>query len=254
MTDGIGVGLQSDGAGNWNLATLSGTTVTVGASSGLTDGKTARIEIEKDITGAYWYYIYDAAGTKPTTATGKLFTTLSEGYTGWYANGNSKTYAIDNISIRGTRMNLLWDGRMLVLMQNNEYYVWFAQITGIYITEYIYRRDSYYPRHEILVLRQIVTISNPSTEEQCLRPQLNIISRWDTGGCRDYVENRLLALDNKPMQCLRHITMGRKRLLESTDLDKMRNRGLCDTVNGVLSVTTVMQTWVRSIVPCRSDR
>jgi hypothetical protein len=98
--NGIGVGLQSDGAGNWNLATLSGTTVTVGASSGLTDGKTARIEIEKDITGAYWYYIYDAAGTKPTTATGKLFTTLSEGYTGWYANGNSKTYAIDNISIR----------------------------------------------------------------------------------------------------------------------------------------------------------
>ncbi len=100
MTNGIGVGLQSDGAGNWNLATLSGTTVTVGASSGLTDGKTARIEIEKDITGAYWYYIYDAAGTKPTTATGKLFTTLTEGYTGWYANGNSKTYAIENISIR----------------------------------------------------------------------------------------------------------------------------------------------------------
>jgi len=100
MTNGIGVGLQSDGAGNWNLATLSGTTVTVGASSGLTDGKTARIEIEKDITGAYWYYIYDAAGTKPTTATGKLFTALSEGYTGWYAKGNSKTYAIDNISIR----------------------------------------------------------------------------------------------------------------------------------------------------------
>jgi hypothetical protein len=100
MDNGIGVGLQSDGAGNWNLATLSGTTVTVGASSGLTDGKTARIEIEKDITGAYWYYIYDAAGTKPTTATGKLFTTLSEGYTGWYANGNSKTYAIENISIR----------------------------------------------------------------------------------------------------------------------------------------------------------
>jgi hypothetical protein len=100
MTNGIGVGLQSDGAGNWNLATLSGTTVTVGASSGLTDGKTARIEIEKDITGAYWYYIYDAAGTKPTAATGKLYTTLSEGYTGWYANGNNKTYAIENISIR----------------------------------------------------------------------------------------------------------------------------------------------------------
>jgi hypothetical protein len=100
MTNGIGVGLQSDGAGNWNLATLSGTTVTVGASSGLTNGKTARIEIEKDITGAYWYYIYDAAGPKPTTATGKLFTALSEGYTGWYANGNSKTYAIENISIR----------------------------------------------------------------------------------------------------------------------------------------------------------
>jgi hypothetical protein len=100
MTDGIGVGLQSDGNGNWNLVTLSGTTVTVGASSGLTDGKTARIEIEKDITGAYWYYIYDAAGTKLTTATGKLFTALSEGYTGWYANGNSKTYAIENISIR----------------------------------------------------------------------------------------------------------------------------------------------------------
>jgi len=100
MTNGIGVGLQSDGAGNWNLATLSGTTVTVGASSGLTDGKTARIEIEKDITGAYWYYIYDAAGPKPTTATGKLYTTLTEGYTGWYANGNNKTYAIDNISIR----------------------------------------------------------------------------------------------------------------------------------------------------------
>jgi hypothetical protein len=100
MTNGIGVGLQSDGAGNWNLATLSGTKVTVGAPSGLTDGKTARIEIEKDITGAYWYYIYDAAGTKPTTATGKLFTTLSEGYTGWYANGNNKTYAIENISIR----------------------------------------------------------------------------------------------------------------------------------------------------------
>lgn len=103
MTNGIGVGLQSDGAGNWNLATLSGTTVTVGAPSGLTDGKTARIEIEKDITGAYWYYIYDAAGTKPTTATGKLFTTLSEGYTGWYANGagaTTQTYAIENISIR----------------------------------------------------------------------------------------------------------------------------------------------------------
>ena len=30
MTDGIGVGLQSDGAENWNLVTLSGTTVTVG--------------------------------------------------------------------------------------------------------------------------------------------------------------------------------------------------------------------------------
>lgn len=100
MTDGIGVGLQSDGNGNWNLATLSNTTVTEGASSGLVDGKTARIEIEKDLSGAYWYYIYDAAGTKPTTATGKLFTTKSEGYTGWYANGNSKTYAIDNISIR----------------------------------------------------------------------------------------------------------------------------------------------------------
>jgi hypothetical protein len=42
MTNGIGVGLQSDGAGNWNLATLSGTTVTVGASSGLTDGKTEK--------------------------------------------------------------------------------------------------------------------------------------------------------------------------------------------------------------------
>ena len=25
---------------------------------------------------------------------------VTEGYTGWYANGNSKTYAIDNISIR----------------------------------------------------------------------------------------------------------------------------------------------------------
>jgi hypothetical protein len=100
MTNGIGVGLQSDGAGNWNLATLSGTTVTEGADSGLVDGKTARIEIEKDITGAYWYYIYDASGTKPTTATGKLFTTLTEGYTGWYANGNSKAYAIENISIR----------------------------------------------------------------------------------------------------------------------------------------------------------
>lgn len=100
MTDGIGVGLQSDGAGNWNLATLSGTTVTEGADSGLDDADVARIEIEKDITGAYWYYIYDAAGTKPTTATGKLYTTLTEGYTGWYANGNSKTYAIVNISIR----------------------------------------------------------------------------------------------------------------------------------------------------------
>lgn len=103
MTNGIGVGLQSDGAGNWNLVTLSGTTVTVGASSGLTDGKTARIEIEKDITGAYWYYIYDAAGAKPTAATGKLFTSLTEGYTGWYANGagaTTQTYAIENISIR----------------------------------------------------------------------------------------------------------------------------------------------------------
>jgi len=100
MTNGIGVGLQSDGAGNWNLATLSGTTVTEGASSGLVDGKTARIEIEKDLSGAYWYYIYDAAGAKPTTPTGKLFTTLSEGYTGWYAKGNNKTYAIENISIR----------------------------------------------------------------------------------------------------------------------------------------------------------
>ncbi len=103
MDNGIGVGLQSDGAGNWNLATLSGTTVTEGASSGLVDGKTARIEIEKDLSGAYWYYIYDAAGAKPTTATGKLFTTLSEGYTGWYANGagaTTQTYAIDNISIR----------------------------------------------------------------------------------------------------------------------------------------------------------
>lgn len=103
MTDGIGVGLQSDGAGNWNLATLSGTTVTEGADSGLDDADVARIEIEKDVTGAYWYYIYDAAGTKPTTATGKLFTTLTEGYTGWYANGagaTTQTYAIDNISIR----------------------------------------------------------------------------------------------------------------------------------------------------------
>jgi hypothetical protein len=103
MTNGIGVGLQSDGAGNWNLVTLSGTTVTVGASSGLTDGKTARIEIEKDITGAYWYYIYDAAGAKPTAATGKLFTSLTEGYTGWYANGagaETQTFVIDNISIR----------------------------------------------------------------------------------------------------------------------------------------------------------
>jgi len=103
MTDGIGVGLQSDGAGNWNLATLSGTTVTEGADSGLDDDDVARIEIEKDLSGAYWYYIYDASGTKPTTATGKLFTTLSEGYTGWYANGagaTTQTYAIDNISIR----------------------------------------------------------------------------------------------------------------------------------------------------------
>ncbi|MDR9817630.1 MAG: hypothetical protein RJR34_12880 [Candidatus Methanoculleus thermohydrogenotrophicum] len=83
MTNGIGVGLQSDGAGNWNLATLSGTKVTVGASSGLTDGKTARIEIEKDITGAYWYYIYDAVG-QTDNGHGKLFTTLTEGYTGWY--------------------------------------------------------------------------------------------------------------------------------------------------------------------------
>ncbi len=82
MTNGIGVGLQSDGAGNWNIATLSGTTVTEGADSGLDDGDVARIEIEKDITGAYWYYIYDASGAKPTTATGKLFTTLTEGYTG----------------------------------------------------------------------------------------------------------------------------------------------------------------------------
>ncbi len=100
MTNGIGVGLQSDGAGNWNLATLSGTTVTEGADSGLDDGDVARIEIEKDLSGAYWYYIYDASGAKPTTATGKLFTTLTEGYTGWYAKGNSKTSAIDNISIR----------------------------------------------------------------------------------------------------------------------------------------------------------
>ena len=103
MTDGIGVGLQSDGAGNWNLATLSGTTVTEGADSGLDDGDVARIEIEKDLSGAYWYYIYNAAGTKPTTPTGKLFTTLTEGYTGWYANGvgaTTQTYAIDNISIR----------------------------------------------------------------------------------------------------------------------------------------------------------
>jgi hypothetical protein len=103
MTDGIGVGLQSDGAGNWNLATLSGTTVTEGADSGLDDGDVARIEIEKDLSGAYWYYIYNAAGAKPATPTGKLFTTLSEGYTGWYANGagaETQTYAIDNISIR----------------------------------------------------------------------------------------------------------------------------------------------------------
>lgn len=103
MDNGIGVGLQSDGAGNWNLATLSGTTVTEGADSGLNDADVARIEIEKDLSGAYWYYIYDASGAKPTTATGKLFTTLTEGYTGWYTNGagaETQTYAIDNISIR----------------------------------------------------------------------------------------------------------------------------------------------------------
>jgi hypothetical protein len=103
MTNGIGVGLQSDGDGNWNLATLSGTTVTEGADSGLDDGDVARIEIEKDDKGCYWYYIYDASGVKPTTPTGKLFTTLSEGYTGWRANGageTTQTYAIDNISIR----------------------------------------------------------------------------------------------------------------------------------------------------------
>jgi len=87
--------------GTGTSQTLSGTTVTVGASSGLTDGKTARIEIEKDITGAYWYYIYDAAGTKPTTATGKLFHHAKLRVTlDGYANGNSKTYVIDNISIR----------------------------------------------------------------------------------------------------------------------------------------------------------
>ena len=40
-----------------------------------------------------------AAGTNRQRQAGKLFTALSEGYTGWYANGNNKTYAIDNISI-----------------------------------------------------------------------------------------------------------------------------------------------------------
>jgi hypothetical protein len=175
MTNGIGVGLQSDGAGNWNLATLSGTTVTVGASSGLTDGMTARIEIEKDITGAYWYYIYDAAGTKPTTPTGKLYTTLTEGYTGWYANGNSKTYAIDNISIRAESIvgrtnvevtELFWfrdefgedsRGRYVVPGtnihydgENNEYYT-----TG--------RRGTYITDLPIFIGETIVTIQTRNT-------------------------------------------------------------------------------------------
>ncbi len=173
MTNGIGVGLQSDGAGNWNLATLSGTKVTVGASSGLTDGMTARIEIEKDITGAYWYYIYDATGTKPTTPTGKLFTTLTEGYTGWYANGNNKTYAIENISSRAesivgrtnvevtepfwfrdefgedslgryARTGISYDG------ENNECYVWGR--SGIYITD-----------HPTFIGETIVTIQTRNT-------------------------------------------------------------------------------------------
>ena len=34
MTDGIGVGLQSDGTGNWNLVTLSGTTLLKGHRAG----------------------------------------------------------------------------------------------------------------------------------------------------------------------------------------------------------------------------
>lgn len=103
MTDGIGAGLHSNGIGGWHFVTFDGTTISNEGLSSLSDADVATIEIAKNIQGEYWYWIYDSAGVKPTTPTGKLFTTLARGFTGFYCNGaggTTQTFTIDAFECR----------------------------------------------------------------------------------------------------------------------------------------------------------
>lgn len=78
-------GVRRDGSGNWNCYYGNTTTNTEGAAiSGLADGDTVVIEVERDVSrGAWWCYIYENGTTKPTTPTGIWFSSIStHGYIG----------------------------------------------------------------------------------------------------------------------------------------------------------------------------
>lgn len=109
LSDGAGVGLMSDGAGNWNFASISDTVVTEGADSGLDDGDTVIIELERfrtvsadnvDYQGKLLGWIYDPSVSKSTDPDVNIYTNKNSGYSGLYCLGNSKTFPIYDWEVR----------------------------------------------------------------------------------------------------------------------------------------------------------
>jgi hypothetical protein len=110
MTDGIGVGLQSDGAGNWNLATLSGTTVTVGASSGLLTARLPALRLRR--TSQERIGIISMMLLEPNRQ--RQLGNSSPRYQRVTPDGMLTVTARPmRLKISPFALNLLWDGRML---------------------------------------------------------------------------------------------------------------------------------------------
>lgn len=204
MDNGIGVGLQSDGATGWNLTTLDGTTVTEGVASTLVDGDVVTFEVEKDISGAYWYYIYDSTSVKPTTPTGKLFTTLTRGYTGIYCNGagaTTQTFAITDFECRcetvigdtnaGTKM---YRGTQIGEFKDSSDVV---NVCSRYVDDFeadsSAEYETYAPVSDVFVFDQTLATVSDKTTVGNVSDQLKVKQRFGSAHYSYDVEFKLLA-------------------------------------------------------------